>query len=399
MIYYRKCKMELNFDKIFKIAIISQKFSGTYPYTKRDKKWATHFILMHGELTIICMLFIYNIIEFDLKAADYSQMCRNMCLSFVYMVITLLYINMLYYQSKLKMLIETMKAEYELAKTMSEEEQNVILEYAKKGRWLCRAWAILTTCGMAQFFLKSIVCTIYSAIQGNFRIVQYYEVICPEVIERHRNNPVIFITLYFCTFFYSLYTSALYTSVLPLGPIFLLHGCAKLEIVRLNIKNLFDNDDYVVQERLKKTVLQMQDIYCYSHEINECFQILYEFLLKATSLVLPITIFAVIQALGRGQFIPEFFAFIFGAFMVGTTPCYYSNMLMEKSEDVRMTLYSCGWETRFDLNTRKCIILMLCRALRPVSIRTIFRSVSLTTLTDVFQQAYALFNLLNAVWN
>nr|BAH66363.1 olfactory receptor [Bombyx mori] len=79
---------------------------------------------------------------------------------------------------------------------------------------------------------------------------------------------------------------------------------------------------------------------------------------------------------------------------VGTT-----TLPISASEDVCMTLYSCGWETRFDLNTRKCIILMLCRALRPVSIRTIFRSVSLTTLTGVFQQAYALFNLLNAVWN
>ncbi|CAK1546049.1 unnamed protein product [Leptosia nina] len=90
-----------------------------------------------------------------------------------------------------------------------------------------------------------------------------------------------------------------------------------------------------------------------------------------------------IEAFKSGHISVEFLSIIFGAGMLVNVPCYYSDMLMQKSDDVRMALYSCGWESHWDRQSRTLIFLLLTRVTRPVAMHTMFSNISLDGLTDV----------------
>ncbi|KAI8434115.1 hypothetical protein MSG28_012255 [Choristoneura fumiferana] len=137
----------------------------------------------------------------------------------------------------------------------------------------------------------------------------------------------------------------------------------------------------------------------YVQLINDVFKVLYEISLKASAIMLPITLYQVIDSFKRHELCMEYMAFILTASLLCYVPCYYSDLLMEKGEALRLAIYSSGWEYQYDKSARYKLIIMLTVAIRPISIRSIFRTVCLDTFAGLCHEAYAIFNLINAMWN
>ncbi|CAG9578207.1 unnamed protein product [Danaus chrysippus] len=94
----------------------------------------------------------------------------------------------------------------------------------------------------------------------------------------------------------------------------------------------------------------------------------------------------------------EFIFFFSGACLHFYMPCYYSNLLMEKSESLRNAIYFSGWESQRDIEIRKTILLMLTRTYVPLGIKTVFYPICLDTFAEMVRQAYGIYNIMNAAW-
>ncbi|KAJ8707366.1 hypothetical protein PYW08_010618 [Mythimna loreyi] len=328
--------MELDFDKIFEIPTRALNISRAHPYIKRDWRWALYFSIVHGIFTVGFFTIIYNIICHNLKSNNFAQICKNGVLFVVYVVITFQYCVLLLHQDAIVNLINNMKRDYEQSKDLSCNERDIIHKYVKLGVWVCKQWFVICTGGAALFVLKSVVLTLYYYCIDEFKIVPFYDLIYPSIIEKNKDNIFVYMLTYVLMFFVD--------------------------------------------------------------RINQIFKIAYELTLKGSTVMLPITCYEVLEAFKHGEVSLEFITFIVGGTLISSSPCYYSDLLMEKGENVRLALYTCGWELHYDRRTRTTLQLMLQRALRPIAIQTIFRALCLDTLTDLFQQSYAIFNLMNAMW-
>ncbi|XP_075987183.1 uncharacterized protein LOC142983892 [Anticarsia gemmatalis] len=176
----------------------------------------------------------------------------------------------------------------------------------------------------------------------------------------------------------------MYAAYVPLGPIMMLHACGQLDIVRMKIDHLFEEADAeIIKEKMKAIIERLQYIYKFVKIIEDVFTVAYELTLKGTTLILPVAFYEFIEAAHRGELSVELITFIIGGILISSSPCYYSDLLMEKGEKVRLSLYSCGWELFYDRSTRTTLQILLLYALRPVAIRTVFRTLCLEALTDV----------------
>ncbi|KAJ8707364.1 hypothetical protein PYW08_010616 [Mythimna loreyi] len=402
--------MELDFDKIFEIPTRALYISRAHPYIKRDWRWALYFSIVHGIFTVGFFTIIYNIICHDLKSNNFAQICKNGVLLVVYVIITFQYCVLLWHQDALVDLINYMKRDYEQSKDLSCIERDTLNKYVKLSVWVCKQWFVIGTVGPGTFIVKSFVLMLYYYVIDEFKFVPVYDLVYPSIIEKNNNNIFVFMLTYVLMFLFACYSALMYIAYVPLGPIFVLHICGQLELVEKRIDDLFVvYDDIIIRKKLKSIIMQLQYIYSFVDRINQIFKIAYELTLKGSTLMLPITCYEVLdflaldllkfslQAFKHGEVRLEFIMFIVGGTLISSSPCYYSDLLMEKGENVRLALYTCGWELHYDRRTRTTLQLMLQRALRPIAIQTIFRALCLDTLT--FQQSYAIFNLMNAMWS
>ncbi|CAB3242650.1 unnamed protein product [Arctia plantaginis] len=123
----------------------------------------------------------------------------------------------------------------------------------------------------------------------------------------------------------------MYVTFVPLGPFLMLHACGQLEIVKKRIDNLFtDLNDEVITEKLKEIIIHLQQIYSFVDLIRDIFKIAYELTLKFMVVMLPVTVYEVKETMHQGEISLEFFSFVFGTTLFSSTPCYYSQLLMDK---------------------------------------------------------------------
>ncbi|KAJ8707363.1 hypothetical protein PYW08_010615 [Mythimna loreyi] len=391
--------MELDFDKIFKISTRALNISRAHPYIKRDWRWALYFSIVHGIFTVAFFTIIYNIICHDLKSNNFAQICKNGVLFVVYVVITFQYCVLLWHQEALVDLINDMKRDYEQSKDLSCIERDTLNKYVKLGVWVSKQWLVIGTVGPGIFIVKSFVLMLYYYVIDEFKFVPVYDLVYPSIIEKNKDNIFVFMLTYVLMFLFACYSGLMYIAYVPLGPIFMLHICGQLELTERRIDDLFvECDDIIIREKLKSIIMRLQYIYSFVDRIKQIFKIAYELTLKGSTLMLPITCYEVLEAFSHGEVSLEFITFIVGGTLISSSPCYYSDLLMEKGENVRLALYTCGWELHYDRRTRTTLQLMLQHALRPIAIQTIFRTLCLDALTDLFQQSYAIFNLMNAMW-
>ncbi|KAI8437125.1 hypothetical protein MSG28_010475 [Choristoneura fumiferana] len=292
--------MDLNYDELFKISIWALKINRSYPTIPNDKIWFLTMIPMHGFFFFIFCLLLNSTICHDLKNNNFSAACTNGIFAVLFFVVTFNYTVLFIKKHDIITAIKRVKRDYEAAKLLPEEEQAIVVQYAKAANWL--------------------------------------------------------------------------------------------EIVKFRISNLFNGGRYEpkeIRERLKHIVMPLQEILEFVHLLKETFRVIYEVYMKATTIVFPIAFYEIIESFKEGHGSFEYMTFIVAGSVLCFASCYYSDLLMEKGDSVRLSVYTSGWECHPDSGMRRTLLITLSRLERDVAIRTLFRTVNL----DAFSEASLFLNL------
>ncbi|XP_021188704.3 uncharacterized protein LOC110375058 [Helicoverpa armigera] len=390
--------MENNFENSLKLFLIPMRVVGTHPEVPINLNWFILYSLTYGPFTILAIIIIYNS-YLNATNDDFSEACKNGILSLTYFGASLNNIIMLWYRDSIKNLLDMMKNDYKMAAGLPRDEQKIFQEYVSKKTLVCKVWLILFTVSCSLFSVKAILLMVYYAIIGEPRLVHLYDLVYPDFIESRKENLSMYLVIYFFIFSYGVYAGFVFMSFLPLGPVLMLHACGHLEITKKRIETLFTSNTKDVNEKLNDIVKLLQYTYNFVETVKECFKVFYEATLKLSALALPVTFYALLDGLQHGEFSLEFSSFILSGIALSSAPCYYSDLLLEKGREVSLALYTCGWEQEYNRRARSTILLLLIRSSRPIAMQTMFATLCLIALTEMFQQAYTIFNLINAVLN
>nr|AII01074.1 odorant receptor [Dendrolimus houi] len=388
---------ELDFEKLFKLQMIGMKINLCHPETKINKYWVLINILAFTPYTVSTSLLI-NCIAYCLRRNDYFSAFKSGVPVIFYVSMKLNFFFLIKKRSKLRDLIECMKGDYSKAYAMDNKRREIIQEYAARGRKVLLFWGYLTVATVGMFALKSMFLTIYHSKQnGELRLYSFFDMHYPfNVRELRVYNKLLFSITYFTEMYFTSKSALIFFCTIPLGPIFMLHICGQLELVKIKFENVFENDN--TDEMLKGIVKNLQYIYSFVREINDCFTVIYEIMLKQNILLLPFTSHAMIQSIKRGEVTAEFAGILLQSIITSSIPCYYGDLLMQKGEELRLAAYNCGWERVHKPKARKTLLIIMTRALRPVAIESIFSTICLDTLTEVYSQGYTIFNLMSAIY-
>nr|ARO70521.1 Odorant Receptor 58-2 [Dendrolimus punctatus] len=387
---------ELDFEKIFKLQMVCMKINLCHPDTKINKYWVLKNIIVYIPYTMAIM-FLTNAIVFYLSKKDYFNAFRNVVPVIFYFSMKLNFFFLIKKRSKLRYLIDCMKDDYSKALAMDNKRREVIEEYSDRGRKVLLFWGYLMVCTVGMFLLKSMFLTVYhSKRNGELRLYSFFDMHYPFNIRELRvYNKLYFFVSYFIEMYFTSKSALIFFCTIPLGPIFMLHICGQLELVKMKFEKVFENDN--TDEILKDIVQKLQYIYSFVGEINDCLMFIYEVMLKQNILLLPFTSHAIIQSIKRGEITAEFLGILLQSIITSSIPCYYGDLLMQKGDELRDSAYNCGWECVYKPKARKTLLIIMTRALRPVAIQSVFSTICLDTLTEVYSQGYTIFNLMSAV--
>ncbi|CAH1643871.1 unnamed protein product [Spodoptera littoralis] len=386
------------FEKTLKLFLVPMRLTLTSPEIPITFKWLIRYLLGFLTLTALAIVITYNT-YISITNRVFFEACRNITLSLTYYGCCMNNILSFWHRSSLRALLETIRHDYKMAAQLPREEQLIFEDYDRKKCLMCKIWFHLFTVSLFLFVAKAVVLMIYYYFIGEFRLVHLYELTYPDFIEKRKGELVIYLFIFCIVFLYGLLSGLGFASFVPYGTICMLHACGHLEIARKRIDSLFTGDRRYVNEKLKNIAQLLQYTYKFMENTNGCFRLFYDATLKLSAIAIPFTLYALLEGLRHGEFSLEFTMFVLNAIMLTSIPCYLSDKLLEKGEEVRLALYSCGWECEYNRRVRINILLLLTRCSRPIAMQTMFTTLCLYAVTDMFQQAYTILNLMNAVWN
>lgn len=257
--------LNINFEQTFNFMVRPMYISQFHPYIKRDIKWACKLFTMYVYCLIVVLVLIYSMIFRDLKVNDIPQACSNGVICFTFSVITSQYFVMFYHQKTIQNLMDTMKKDYERAEEYTVEEQQIILEYVGKGKFIVTLWFRISFYGSALFIVRPIFVIIYYHVVFNeFKRAQVYEMVFPSPIEEIVNSHLGIYLYLFATFTcFTIYCMFTILGFQPLGPIFMVHACGQLEVTRTRIMNIFQDSNSVeeISIKLKHVAKSLNFIY------------------------------------------------------------------------------------------------------------------------------------------
>ncbi|XP_075971091.1 odorant receptor 13a-like [Anticarsia gemmatalis] len=392
--------LDLRFEELFKISTMSLRVNRSHPAIVRDKFWKIQYSLIFG-VSLFCFVnLLYSVLCHDIKSGRFAEASKNCTMVIVSVTINLKYMSLLRHQESVKEMIKYVEEDYKEDNDYSEEDRETVLNYANRGTNVCKFWLVAGFGTTIIFPLKSFVLMGYSYWQGEMELVPLFDLTYIRIIDDYKNVPVVFCILYVICSSFGLYASTMYVGFDPIVPIFMLHICGQLQLLSRRLSKIFVEADnpVVIQRQLKMIIIKLQSLYKLTDTIKANFSVLFEYNMKATTFLLPLTAFQLVEDMRNHRLNIEFMSFLGACFLHFFVPCYYSDLLMEESENFRQAIYSSGWEKCPDKGVRQTILFMITRAKILMGIRTVFYEINLDTFAEMCRQSYTLLNLMNAAW-
>ncbi|XP_047525581.1 uncharacterized protein LOC125063266 [Pieris napi] len=390
--------LNLIFDKEFKITTLAMRCNRSWPYGKRSVLCKIQVFFSYF-VSIVCLFFLlYSMILRDFPDEDYGEVVKNGIIVIVSTSVIIKFFILIHHRESLVNLIQIVQNDYEEAKQFNNDDKTIILDYAQKGKDICKIWIVIAAGASMMFPIKAIVLMAYHSYRGEFKLVPIFDMNYPDVINALKYEPKIYLLLFLLIFPFDCFAGTMYVAFDPLVPIFMLHMCGQLQLLSQRITHLFSQNEADIKENLRSINIKLQSIYSFLKTVQNIFTVQYEYNLKTTTFLIPFAFFQIIQSLKNREFNLEFVFFFIGAILHFYIPCYYSDMLMDKSGKMREAIYSSGWEHNANIKNRKTILFMLTRTTMPLVIRTIFYPICLDTFAEMTRHSYTIYNLMNAAW-
>ncbi|XP_026737268.1 odorant receptor 85c-like [Trichoplusia ni] len=387
---------DMNFEEVFVLSTMALRLNRSHYSIARDTKWMIQFFLILSSSFTSLIFLLYSILFNDIKTGKIADASKNLAMVIISLTVTMKYVVLLYHQGSISELISTINVDYDLAKDFPEEEKLIVLKYAKKGVTVSKFWIVFAFGTSAIFPTKAFGLMSYNYWKGEFALVPMFDVTYPGQIEPHKNELWVFLMLFVLCLIFGAYAATMYVGFDPLVPIFMLHTCGQLELLSQRISKAFVEDVNETRQNLIIIILKLQILYNLMRRVKNYFHIFYEYNMKATTFILPLIMFQILEDFRHSRLNVEFLSFFAGCTLHFYMPCYYSDVLMEKCDKFRQALYSSGWEKQPDKQVRQIVLFMLTRAKIPMGISTVFYSINLNTFAEMCRQSYGILSLINA---
>ncbi|XP_063540026.1 uncharacterized protein LOC134749050 [Cydia strobilella] len=389
--------MDIRFDNTFKLSSTALYLNLGHPSLTRNLQWATKLFIFYIFYSPTFISLIYSSIFYD----TFTKICTNLSIAAIYCIIIFNYGLLIIYKKRFIDMIKIVEEDLRDSRELIDEDEKAVKEFTAKGKQAAKFWTFCCILCGVMFICRGVFGTSYSALTGNFKPVAIHELTYPTYIEERKNGFLMYTVLFGLHTFYIVFTTLMYAGFNALGPIFIMHACGQIKVAIQQLERLFvDNDIDVddIMKKLKKVTRRLQHIYSFVDQIQHTHRLLYEMCLKTSIICSAISLFAIIESYKEGSLSFDLICYCFAVLMQCGIPCYYCEVLLGKGEELRVAIYECGWERFWVPRSRSIILMLLARTVRPLGIYSVFSIVSLEAFSDVINQVYKIFNVMNAAY-